>query len=339
MTKGSCFLFLGPEIGEKQDAINEIRQRLRREGAAPAKTKGRAKAGAVEAEVSLEETSFYAGETPVQELVSVLRNGSLFSDTRLIFIKNAELLKKKEEVELLASYMADPQADTTLILISEATSLAKGLETPVPAGAKRVFWELFENRKQEWVASFFRRAGCRIGEDAIETLLELVENNTDALRQACSRLMLFLGKGAVLTGADVEQWLSHTREESAFTLFSRIAAGDLAKSLESLHTLLMAKESPVTIMAGLTWCFRKLRDYLFLVESGNPGDTDFKKIGLTSVKARKDYEAASRRYNSATVNVCLSLTAQYDILIRSNGPSLETILMDLYLYKLFTIPG
>jgi DNA polymerase-3 subunit delta len=313
-------LFLGPEIGEKQDAIREIRRGLTRQsGSAP------------------EETSFYAGETPVQEMVSVLRNGSLFADTRLIFIKNAEVLKKKEEVEPLAAYMAAPQPDTTLILISEATSLAKGLETPVPAGSKRIFWELFENRKHEWVVTFFRRTGYRISEEGIETLLELVENNTDALKRECSRLMLFLGKDAVVTGGDVEKWLSHTREESAFTLFSRIAEGDLAKSLESLHTLLMAKESPLTILAGLTWCFRKLRDYLMLVESGTTGDTDFRKIGLASSKARKDYAAASRRYHAAAVDSCLALTAEYDILIRSSGIGLETILMDLYVYKVFTV--
>lgn len=277
--------------------------------------------------------SFYAGETPVSHIVSVLQNASLFAATRLILIKNADALKKKEEIDLLASYMAHPQDDTTLILISEATSLAKGLETPVSSGNKRIFWELFENRKIEWVSSFFKRAGYRISEDGIETILEMVENNTDALRRECSRLMLFLGKDRSVTGEEAEKWLSHTREESAFTLFSRIAEGDLSKSLATLHTLLMAKESPPAILAGLAWCFRKLRDYTGVVESGRANDFEFKKIGLASAKARKDYERASRRYNADT---CLSLTAEYDMLVRSGGTGLETILMDLYVYKIHT---
>jgi DNA polymerase-3 subunit delta len=261
----------------------------------------------------------------------VLQNASLFAENRLIFIKNAEALKKKEEIELLAAYLEHPSEDTTLILLSDAPSLAKAIETQVSSGNKRIFWELFENRKIEWVSAFFKRAGYRIGEDGIETILELVENNTDALRRECQRLMLFLGKDKPITGEDVEKWLSHTREESAFTLFSRIAEGDLSKSLGTLHALLMAKESPPAILAGLAWCFRKLRDYAALVESGKANDFEFKKIGLASPKVRKDYERAVRRYNA---DICLSLTAEFDILVRSGGAGLETILMDMYLYKI-----
>ncbi|MDR2394286.1 MAG: DNA polymerase III subunit delta [Treponema sp.] len=315
MVAGRCFLFLGPEIGEKQEAINEIRQGLASSGTAP------------------EETSFYVGETSVQDMVAVLRNKSLFAEERLIFIKNAETLKKKDEVDQLAAYMEAPQDHTTLILISETTSLAKTLESSVPSGNKRIFWELFENRKQEWVASFFRRKGFKISEDGIEAILELVENNTDALRRECSKLMLFLGKEGI-SGEAVEKWLSHTREESAFTLFSRISSGDFAKSLESLHTLLGAQESPVALLAGLAWCFRKLRDYVGLVASGKASDFEFKKIGLASAKVRRDYERASGRYDVFGVDTCISLIGEYDILVRSGGVGLETLLMDMFLYKI-----
>ncbi|MDR0568461.1 MAG: DNA polymerase III subunit delta [Spirochaetaceae bacterium] len=312
MAKGGCYLFLGPEIGEKQDAVDEIRSRLRKSSAP-------------------EEISFYAGETAVSAIVSVLQNASLFAESRLIFIKNAEVLKKKEEIEVLADYLEHPQDDTTLILLSDAPSLAKGLETPVPAGNKRIFWELFENRKIEWVNAFFKRSGYRIAGDGVDTILELVENNTDALRRECQRLMLFLGKDKPITGEDVEKLLSHTREESAFTLFSRIAEGDLSKSLTVLRALLMAKEASPAILAGLAWCFRKLRDYAALTESGKANDFEYKKIGMGSAKVRKDYERANRRYNP---EACLSLTAEYDMLIRSGGPGLETLLMDIYLYKI-----
>jgi DNA polymerase-3 subunit delta len=314
LERGCCFLFLGPELGEKNDAAEGIRQSLR-QAAAP------------------EETSFYATETSVSDMAAALRNGSLFSDTRLFFIKDAEAIKKKDEIELLASYMKSPQAGTVLVLISEETRLAKGLEDPVPAKNRHIFWELFEDRKTEWVRAFFRREGCRIDEDGVGAILELVENNTEALRRECGRLVLFLGKDKLIGAADVDEWLSHTREESAFTLFSRIAAGDLSRSVESLHALLGAKEAPPAILAGLAWCFRKLRDYQALVESGNVSDFEFKKIGLGSLKARKDYSEAGRRYGYGAGDRLLALAAEYDIRLRSGGTALEEILMELFLYK------
>ncbi|GHT82236.1 DNA polymerase III subunit delta [Spirochaetia bacterium] len=310
---------MGPEFGEKQDAIAEIRRGIQKQYKA-----------------SPEETSFYAGETAVNEIVSVLRNGSLFAEARLIFIKNAELLKKKDEVELLASYMAAPQDDTTLICISDNTGVDKALEKEAGKG-KRIFWELFENKKTEWVANFFRREGVRINEAGIGAILELVENNTDSLRRECSRLMLFLGKGptaspdSVVGEAEVEKWLSHTREESAFTLFTRIAEGDLNRSVEILHTLLSARETGAAILGVLAWCFRKLRDYLTLTANGMPDDFEFKKIGLGSSKARRDYAAAGRRYGIAGTDKRLALTAEFDMRIRSSGSAFEEILMDQYL--------
>ncbi|GHT97543.1 DNA polymerase III subunit delta [Spirochaetia bacterium] len=316
MAKGRCLLFLGPEAGEKQDALSDLRRSLEKQYKAPA-----------------EETSFYAGETSVSEIAAALRNGSLFSDARLFLIKNAEVFKKKEELELLSSYMAAPQDDTTLILISDEIGLAKALEAKAE---KRIFWELFEEKKAEWVASCFKREGFKISEGAIETILEMVENNTEALRRECSRLMLFLGKDAPATGEDVEKWLSHSREESAFTLFSRIATGDLMKSIETLHILLDAKEKSRTILAGLAWCFRTLRDYHALVAAGETGDFEFKKIGLGSSRKRKDYAEANRRY---VADACLSLIAEFDVLVHSAGTGPEPVLMDLFLYKLITGAG
>jgi DNA polymerase-3 subunit delta len=314
MPQGTCLLFLGPELGEKQDAVEAIRGSIKKHFGSPP-----------------EETSFYAGETAVNTMVSIVRNGSLFADARLFFIKNAELLKKKDELELLAAYMNSPQDDTTVIFISDNISLDKTLEKAAGKDGKRVFWELFENKKTEWVANFFRREGFRISGEGIEAVLELVENNTDSLKRECSRLMLFLGKDTVVGEAEVEKWLSHTREESAFTLFSRIAQGDLNRSIEILHTLLAAKETPAAILGVLAWCFHKLRDYLALTANGIPDDFEFKKIGLASAKVRKDYAAAGRRYGVTGTDACLSLTAGFDIRIRSGGAGFESILMDQYL--------
>jgi DNA polymerase-3 subunit delta len=313
------FIFLGPEIGKKQDAIEALRKKIA--GTQPVN--------------SIEETVFYAGETPVVEIANAVQNHSLFAESRLFIIKNADLFKKKDEVTLIASCMRELESGTTLVLLSDEFKLAAGLDDCVPKNNRTVFYELFENEKSEWVRSFFRREGRDIDADGVDTILEMVENNTDALRRECSRLMLFLPKGRAATAEDVEKWLSHSREESAFTLFSRIAAGDISRAVETLHTLLAAKESATGILATLAWCFRKLRDYLALLKDGDASNSfELKKLGLSSPKARSDYAAAARRYNTPAANACLALTAEYDILTRASGSALEQVLMDVYLVKL-----
>ncbi|MDR1058674.1 MAG: DNA polymerase III subunit delta, partial [Treponema sp.] len=251
---------------------------------------------------------------------------SLFADARLVLLRDADQLKKKEDLDLLAACLASPPADTTLILISVEFGVSKILEKVIPPEHRRVFWELDEGRKTEWVEEFFRRDGYGITAGGIETILELVENNTGALRRECTRLKLFFGKGELIDEEGAERWLSHTREESAFTLFSRIVRGDREKSLESLRTLLAAKESAQSIIAGLVWCFRKFREYLALVNPGPAGEFEYKKIGLASRKKRQDYIEAGRRFGSA--GPCLSLLADYDRRTRAAGTIWETMLMD-----------
>ena len=322
MAAFQTWLFLGPEIGEKQSAIEETRKKIlsaNGEHEAP------------------DETVYYAGETAVPIMVSNMRNGSLFASKRLFFIKCAEGIKKKEDIDLLSSFITSPPDDTFLILISEETGIAKGLEKLIPQANKRIFWELLDNRKYEWVETFFRREGFRISPDGIETILELVENNTAALRQECTRLTLFLDKTALITGEAAEKWLSHTRQESAFTLFSRIAAGDLSRSLESLHVLLEAREAPPAIFAGLASCFRKLINFLALKEKGITDEGEYRSIGVSSPGAKRDYAAAGKRYNSAAAETCLALTAEYDLLLRSSGTFPDYILMDKYVYTIHSL--
>jgi len=314
------YIFLGPEAGKKQDAIDGIRQRL---------------AGKNAAAQPLEETVYYAGETPAVEIANAVQNHSLFADARLFIVKNADQYKKKDEVSLIAACMRELDSATTLILLSDEFKLAAGLDDSVPKENRTVFYEMFDNEKSEWVRAFFKREGRAISADGVDTILELVENNTDAMRRECARLLLFLPQDRAATAADVEQWLSHSREESAFTLFSRIAAGDVSRSIETLHALLAAKESATGILATLAWCFRKLRDYLTLQKAGNASNNfELKKIGLSSPKARSDYAAAARRYTPPAVDTCLALTAEYDILTRASGAALEQVLMDAYLVKL-----
>ncbi|MDR2576006.1 MAG: DNA polymerase III subunit delta [Treponema sp.] len=320
---GGSYIFLGPEIGKKQDEIGQIKKKLSETGAA---------AGAYE------ETVFYAGETPVINIVNIIQNHSLFAQSRLFIIKNAEQIKDKSEkdrneIKLLASCMKELEFGDALILISDELRLTAALDNACPKENRKVFYEMFEREKSAWVRSFFQREGRSIDPSGIDVILELVENNTDAMQRECSRLMLFLPKDRPATARDVEQWLSHSREESPFTLFARIAAGDISKAVESLHTLLAAKESPVGILALLAWSFRKLRDYLTLCESGEPDNFALKKIGLSAV-SKNNYAAASRHYSKTDVERCLAITAEYDILTRASGQALEEILMDVYLLKI-----
>jgi DNA polymerase-3 subunit delta len=314
----NAFIYLGPELGKKQDAVDTVRKKF----------------------PGAEEHVFYAGETASNVIADTIQNQSLFAESRVIIIKNAEALKKKDDIELLVSCIKNLENNTALILLSDENRLAAGLDDAVPKTNKQVFYELFEREKTEWLRQFFKREGYNIDNDCIDTILEMVENNTAAMKRECSRLIGFLqsnlpgsmSKNKQVLPEDIEKWLSHNREESPFTLFSRIAAGDISKALESLAVMTGAKESAQGILAGLAWQFRKLASYLTLTARGETNNyVELKKLGLSAPKVKEDFAAAARRYNSDAVEKCLALTAKYDTLLRSTAAAFENILMDRYI--------
>jgi len=318
----NVYIFLGPELGKKQDIVNGIKEKF---------------AGS-------EESTFYMGESSTGVIADTLLNSNLFSLAHIVTVKNAELIKKKDDIEILASCIKDMDENNILFLLSDEIRLAAGLEDAflqagVPKNNCQVFYELFEREKNEWLRRFFKQHGHDINTECIDIILEMVENNTEALKRECTHLINFLSKGQTdnmsLCKEDIEKWLSHNREESAFTLFSRLAAGNLSKALESISVMLAAKQSAQSILAGLAWCFRKLGDYLNLIETGqHQNNFELKKIGLSSPKAKDEYAAAASRYDSESAEACLALTAEYDTLLRSPVAALENILMDRYVLAL-----
>jgi DNA polymerase III subunit delta len=314
----NAFIYLGPELGKKQDAVDAVKKKF----------------------PGAEEHVFYAGETAISVIADTIQNQSLFAQSRIIIIKNAEALKKKDDIELLVSCIKNLENNTALILLSDENRLAAGLDDAVPKTNKQIFYELFEREKTAWLRDFFKREGYNIDNDCIDTILEMVENNTAAMKRECSRLIAFLQgslpKNKQVLPEDIEKWLSHNREESPFTLFSRIAAGDISKALESLAVMTGAKESAQGILAGLAWQFRKLASYLTLAARGGTNNyVELKKLGLSAPKVKEDFAAAARRYNSDAVEACLALTAKYDTLLRSTASALENILMDRYILAIF----
>ncbi|MDR2602899.1 MAG: DNA polymerase III subunit delta [Spirochaetaceae bacterium] len=330
MAAGECHLFLGPEIGEKQDAVCETVSLFLKKiygGAPPEKP-------------NIEETSFYAGETEASQITAHLSTDSLFSDAKIVHVKNAAAFKK-QEVEILVSYIKAPCDGTLLFITSDEIKAEKELEKAC-AGGKRVFYELKEHQKAQWLRNYWRREGFNLTEDALSVILEMVENNTEALKTESAKLILFFksqknildGLNAIDAGL-VEKHFAHIRSESAFTLFSAIAEGDLSKSLEIARSLFAAQESPAAVFGGLSWSFTRYRDYCALAKKSFPLSYDqLKRAGIVNIKTQKDLEAAYRTYGPAPCGFFLSLTCEFDLLLRKDGAALKETLMDLYLCRI-----
>lgn len=329
------YLFIGPEFGERNEAVDKVKSDLK------------AKYGDFEDHVR------YYPETKLSEVVSELSTDSLFSPATCIVLKNAEQIKLKDEIELLKNWVesvtpsplkSSVKDSSVLILISDEVSVDAKLKKIIPAGDKnqKIFWEMFENRKEPWLQNYFKKNGFSLTSSACQAILEMVENNTESLKSECSAFFSFFPKGYQITEADVEKVLSHNREENAFTLFDAMADVSmpkekrLEKALLILQKISSTKNSGVGVelIAGLSYCFRRLVVWHEISKGGSASDTVYKQNGFTSMKAKNQYANASRIWNMPQTVAAKAVLSKYDMEIRSSGNTQEYNLLSLMIYEI-----
>lgn len=316
-----AWLFTGAEIGLKKQKVQDLKKQISQ------------KYGEIESHV------FYAYETNCYDVLNLLQSISLFSAPIFIEYRNAELIKDKNEISALQNWIKNASLDNLsfLVLESEEFSINKKLESTFSASQKQIFWEMFENKKHDWIRQFFSSRQMRISEGAIETILDLVENNTEALKNECQHLALFFEKGKLIEDSDIKNLLSHNKDEDVFSLFDALTFSDSEKSFNILNKLILSKNfSSVQLIVGLTYCFRRLLQIQnYLNSTGElPNQNNLRRFGVTSKKAISQNSRALRLWNVEELNQIILLLNNCDLQIRKMGNSLQNTLLEILLLKI-----
>ena len=324
------YLFLGPEEGEKGAAIAEQRSALQ------SRTGG-----------ELEEFNLYAFDTTPADLVGILLNGSLFGSGTFVRYKAVEQLRRKEEIAPLLKYAASPNETAVLILESSEIRVHDDLVKAAGPAGRRIFWEMFEDQKQAWLGGYFRRHRVAIEPEALELLLELVENNTLDLRHEADKLIAFGGERVNME--DVERFVYHAREENVFTLFDAIVESDLEHALDIASTLLV-QQDPVRLVGGIA---RQI-DRILLFQNLREDERDDQraiaalesllhrgsgKPRALSKTARNGLLRAAGRFPLSACRSMARLSVDADALFRSVSADFHRGLFEHYLYSLIKRNG
>lgn len=310
-------LLLGPEEGQKKTHIQALQETLKKENGG-----------------ELELYRYYPEEKDISEVISIISNGSLFSPHRFFLLHNVDAYKAKQ-LKMLIEYLKKPVDDATVVMVSDKNSVDKKLDNTVPKSSKKVFWELFDRDKKSWVNSYFRERNLSIDPEALDDLLEMVENNTEELKRSCEVLFFYFSEGARIVSEDVDRILYHSKEESVFTLFDKIAFRDLEGALDVYAKIrLSAQGEMIQLLGGLLWQIRKLLDMALLLESGMNPNQAFTTLKIFGKKRQALFLTGTRHYSSSELQRGVTLIAKYDKDARSVKKEMQQPMMDLFLYQL-----
>ena len=325
------YLLLGPEAGEKGEFLKGIQSSLEREFIS-----------------QIETYRFYAFETKEGEIVGALQNNSLFADHRLVILSQGEALGSDQIKELVA-YLKTPSESATLVIMSDDTFINSKISSLVPKSETKIFWEMFDNRKADWLKGRFSRGGTAIKGDAIDLLLELVENNTQELGNVAEQLITYARSEQieVITSQSVEQFIQHTRQVSVFSLFDSIAIADYPKAVETLHHLFNDSQNhPISILATLIWQLRRLVSLQELLAEGLFFEDALKEVSVMGkeapIKRRQDisnYGAAVKNYTLEQTHTIIARLGEVDLLLREMPNDYSMLLFERLLATIIVKKG
>lgn len=309
----SVFLLVGPEEGEKEDFIQNVQQ-----------------GGGEDGEIH----RFYAGQTPMGDVVSLLRNGSLFSSAKFVTVRNIEELKKPD-IQQLTDYLKNPEASSTLFLVTHEYRAPAALTKAVPKTQQKTFFELFENKKREWLLRYFRGAELQIDNEAVELVLDLVENNTLEMKNAADKLILYFGPGSTLGSDEVEEFIYHSKEENVFSLFQKMTRRDLTGSLEILHKILQSGQTRgVQVLGGLLWQFRRLLKMSRLCDRRFSPEDALNGAEIRGKRNQADYLEARRNFTTRQIEQIIARIAEFDRKVREQGSEMERLILEMSIYQM-----
>ena len=338
--KGNVALLLGPEEGLKQEWIDKEKKELEKKYP------------------DLETYLFFTFESDGSDVASALQGSSLFSSHSLVLLKHFDQIKKTSPLfKELVNYLKNPNEDSHLFIISDQgpSSVPSEISKLINKDDQIVFWEMFENKKRDYLRSLFRSEGFQIAEDAIDLILELVENNTRELKAWCTQLVIFFHKDEskrVITEDDVSQYLTHTRNEDAFSLFNAVAECNLARSIGILNRILNEDpRSGIGIISILQRQFRLLESFN-LIKDREGLDAAFEKAtalstsavgpaikGIKNKKDRELFTLASKRYTAQDCSSIISYLEEVDITIRQASGESEQTLLELVIHTIINGKG
>ncbi|MBR6201231.1 MAG: hypothetical protein IKQ61_13310 [Spirochaetales bacterium] len=220
--------------------------------------------------------------------------------------KTKETDRKKLIQALAHSKRQAIPADTYIIMINETNEKIPTSVTNLLSDEQQVvFYEMYDSQKPQWIRSEFQKRGLYIEDGAIEFIVDTVENNKYAFQSEIERICTYYTQLAkddqtvsahnVVSRDLIESYLYHSKEETAFSLYSALLAKNAEKALSILDKIFYTEED--NIVPGLMWSHKRFLKILNQVENERlPLETVFEKNFVKMKKAREELAVGVRNY-------------------------------------------
>jgi len=266
-----------------------------------------------ETERDFNQTILYGMETNTAAVITLSRSFPMMSDYQLIIIKEAQGLKKIEELEI---YAKNPLKSTILVINYKNGSLDKRKKLYAEIDKNGI---IFESKKipdykiPGFVNSYFMTKGLGIDAKSAQMLTDYLGNDLSKLVNEMEKLILSIPANEKrITAELIERNIGISKDFNNFELLKAIIEKDIFKANQIADYFDKNQKNNPYIMT-LNVLFNFFSNLMICYWAKDKSENGImKELGFRSPYQAKDYVVALRNYKAVKSMEVISLLRTFD---------------------------
>lgn len=196
-------------------------------------------------------------------------------EKKVVIVKNPIFLTKNTQVKdytLFLDYLKKPMESTCLIINAGALTLDEKNKAVVELKKKAETITIKSPSEIERYAILktnCTHAGIHIKEEAIKKFFELIgTNNLERMKTETKKLMIYTGKGGVITSEVVEELVLRDYETDVFSFTNAIIKKEKERAFQIYQDLILGTTDPVSLINQVGTSMRNMYAVGLLLDEG-----------------------------------------------------------------------
>lgn len=266
-----------------------------------------------ETERDFNQTIFYGPETDVGTIVTKARSFPMMSDYQVIIVKEAQGLKKVEDLEV---YARNPLSSTILVLNYKNGTLDKRKKLHAEIEKNGIIFEskkIPEYKMPAFVTSFLASKGLGIDQRSAQLLTDFLGNDLSKVVNEIDKLTLSLSAGEKRVTAEmIEQNIGISKDFNNYELLKAVVEKDTFKANQiAIYFEKNPKNNPFIVTLSVLFnYFSNLMVCYWAKDKSENGLAA--ELGFRNSYQARDYALGVKKYNAFKCMEVISLIRTYD---------------------------
>jgi len=252
----------------------------------------------------------YGRDSSGAAVVNCSRQFPMMGDRQLVVLREAQDmdLKKEENLNILLSYIKQPQLSTTLVICHKykapPAKLLKAItasETGVAVESKRKY----DNELPVWITTQVKNNGYSISDKAANMLVEFLGNNLEKIQNELGKLYINLSKTKVITEEAIEKFIGISKDYNIFEFQKALAKKDVLMANKIAHYFAL-NPGENSIFKTIPMLFNFFSKVLLIHSLPDKSEASILSKAKISNIGKQEYFAAYRNYNAKKVQDIIS---------------------------------